>query len=114
MPYTLIPRTLDECGQEYDSNALVTITKIQTLSEEKAAHEGFMLMRTRQQEEERYQFRKAWKRRRSLETAITTKENYAVTRSDTNRFTKLRLFQRYGQCASTLATAEGTALTCQG
>lgn len=101
--------------RERGSNALVTVTKIQTLSEEKAAHEGFMLMRTRQQEDERYQFRKAWKRRRSLETTMSTKESYAVARSrNTNRFMKLRRLQRYGQCASTLATAEGTALACQG
>ncbi len=93
----------------------VIATKIQTLSEEKAAHEGFMLMRTRQQEDERNQFRKAWKRRRSLETAMSAKESHVVTRSDNNnRFMKLRRLQRYGQWASTLATAEGTALACQG
>lgn len=71
-------------------------------------------MRTRQQEDEQNQFRKAWKRRRSLETAMSTKESHVVTRSDNNRFMRLRRLQRYGQWASTLATAEGTALTCQG
>lgn len=100
-----------EC--EYDSNALVIATKIQTLSEEKAAHEGFMLMRTRQQEDERNQFRKAWKRRRSLETAMSTKDSHVVTRSNNNKFMKLRRLQRYGQWASTLTT-EGTVLTCRG
>jgi hypothetical protein len=75
-----------------------------------------MLMRSRQQEEERHQFRKAWKRRRSLESAMTTKEDSnALMKSDTtNRFIKLRRFQRYGQFASTLATAESGALTCHG
>ncbi|KAJ5390387.1 uncharacterized protein N7496_001455 [Penicillium cataractarum] len=98
---------------EFDSNALATKPKIHELSEEKAAHEGFMLMRTRQQEEERNQFRKAWKRRRSLENAVTTKEETAITRSDTNRFIKIRRLQRYGHWGSTLATTESTVLTCQ-
>ena len=101
-----------EC--EFDSNALATKSQIQTLSEEKAAHEGFMLMRTRQQEDERHQFRKAWKRRRSMETAMTTIEDCKVTKSDTNRFIKLRRLQKYGQLTSTLATAESPALACQG
>ncbi|KAJ5174599.1 uncharacterized protein N7482_000476 [Penicillium canariense] len=74
------------------SNALFH-PKIEALSEEKAAHEGFMLMRTRQQEEERHQFRKAWKRR---------------------RFAKLRRLQRVAHYAPALATTESPALTCQG
>lgn len=81
-----------EC--EFDSNVLVTKSKIQTLSKEKAAHEGFMLMRTRQQEEEQHQFRKAWKRRRSLETTMVTNEDCEMTKSDTNRFIKLRRLQK--------------------
>lgn len=38
--------------------------QIQSLSDEKETHEEFMSLRRKQQQDERQQFRKAWKRRR--------------------------------------------------
>ncbi|KAF3387015.1 hypothetical protein F1880_000261 [Penicillium rolfsii] len=109
-------KQLARCQKAWSSEQELWLAYIQTLSEEKAAHEGFMLMRTRQQEEERNQFRKAWKRRRSLESAMTTKaESDAMTRSDaTNRFIKLPRLQWPGQFAPVLATAESTVVACHG
>ncbi|KAJ5155904.1 hypothetical protein N7492_008707 [Penicillium capsulatum] len=61
-------KQLARCQKAWSSEQELWLSYIDTLSEEKKAHDGFMLMRTRQQEDERNQFRKAWKRRRSVET----------------------------------------------
>ncbi|OOQ87969.1 hypothetical protein PEBR_15395 [Penicillium brasilianum] len=107
-------KQLARCQKAWSSEQELWLAYIQELSEEKAAHEGFMLMRARQQEEERYQFRKAWKRRRSLESAMATQAEAAMARNETNRLIKIRRLQKYGHWASTLVTTESTALTCQG
>ncbi|KAJ5625721.1 hypothetical protein N7510_002030 [Penicillium lagena] len=40
--------------------------KVQALSDEKKAHQCFLLMRNRQQDDERHQFRKSWRKRVSV------------------------------------------------
>lgn len=91
--------------------------KVQALSEEKEAHEGFMLMRTKQQEEERVQFRKACKRRRSIEDAEQQKQTFLVIRRNSSGLQKLRRTQHAYIASSNmgaLASAKSPVLTCQG
>lgn len=92
---------------------MTAVPKIQTLSEEKEAHEGFLLMRNREQQEERYQFRKAWRQRRSGEESL---QNRSVEgeKSSANGFGKLRLLQRYGPFVSNLPMTESTVVACRG
>ncbi|KAJ5574100.1 uncharacterized protein N7459_008527 [Penicillium hispanicum] len=99
------------------SSFLLTMpSKIEALSEEKKAHEGFKLMRMRQQEEERSQFRKAWKRRRSVENVenpVRHKQNDSMKRKTADGLSKLRRLQRYGSMAPSLAVTESKVLTCR-
>ncbi|KAJ5735313.1 uncharacterized protein N7483_000438, partial [Penicillium malachiteum] len=67
-------KQLARCQKAWSSEQELWISYVQDLSEEKEAHESFMSMRMRQQEDERSQFRKAWKRRRSLEESLALKE----------------------------------------
>jgi hypothetical protein len=90
---------------------LFTFTKIQTLSEEKEAHEDFMLMRMRQQDEERNQFRKSWKRRRSVEEQ---KQDVSSVKSGATGLNKFPRLPRYGYSVSSLATTVTTAVACRG
>lgn len=96
------------------SNTIVTPTKIKTLSEEKEAHEEFMLMRMRQQEEERNQFRKSWKRQRSVESAFEEKQDVSSVKSGATGLNKFPRLPRYGYSMSSLATTETTAVACRG
>ncbi|KAJ5692901.1 hypothetical protein N7462_002324 [Penicillium macrosclerotiorum] len=108
-------KQLARCQKAWSSEQELWLAYIQALSEEKEAHEGFMMMRMRQQEEERCQFRKAWKRQRSVETAPHLKQDDSpTTASGNNRFNKLRRLHRYGYVAPALTTTETTALACQG
>lgn len=90
------------------------LNKIQTLSAEKEAHEGFLLMRARQQQEERLQFRKAWRRRRSGEELSVQSGVDEVEKGSANGFGKLRLLQRYGSFVSSLPMAESAVVACRG
>ena len=96
------------------SNTVITPTKIEKLSEEKEAHEEFMLMRMRQQEEERNQFRKSWKRRRSVESALEEERGVSPVRSSATGLNKLRRLPQYRNLASNLAATESTAVACRG
>jgi hypothetical protein len=72
-----------------------------------------MLMRLKQQDDERNQFRKVWKRRRSIESAIEDEEKQiAVTvKGNINGLQKLRRLQ-LGYLSPGLVT-KSPALTCQ-
>ncbi|KAJ5266919.1 hypothetical protein N7478_009727 [Penicillium angulare] len=67
-------KQLARCQKAWSSEQELWLSYIEELNEEKEAHEGFMLMRMRQQEDERNQFRKAWKRRRSIEDPVQEKK----------------------------------------
>lgn len=96
------------------SNAIVIPTKIEKLCEEKDAHEEFMLMRMRQQNEERDQFRKSWKRRRSGERALEEERDTSPVKSSASGLSKLRRLPQYRNLASNLAATESTAVACPG
>lgn len=72
-----------------------------------------MLMRLKQQDDERNQFRKVWKRRRSLESAIEEKEKQitATMKGNINGLQKLRRLQ-LGALSPSLV-AKSPAVTCQ-
>lgn len=93
-----------------DSNTI--IMKIQVLSEEKEAHSEFLLSRTRQQDDEQHQFRKAWKRRRSFETALQL--NSLTVDNNLGMSNKFRRLQRHGYLEFPLVAADSPALACQG
>ncbi|KAL2222713.1 hypothetical protein M432DRAFT_635353 [Thermoascus aurantiacus ATCC 26904] len=57
-------RDMDRWSLEQERKRVVWLEQIKTFIEEKKAHEAFIQMRTRQQDDERHRFRKAWKRRR--------------------------------------------------
>lgn len=92
---------------------MTALKKIQILNDEKDAHEGFLLMRARQQQEERYQFRKAWRRRRSGEDWVQNRVDDGK-KGSANGFGKLRLLQRYGSVVSNLSMTESTVVACRG
>ncbi|KAJ5684038.1 uncharacterized protein N7477_000383 [Penicillium maclennaniae] len=90
-----------------------TLDQIQLLSEEKQAHQDFMLMRMKQQEEERNQFRKSWKKRRSVETALEEKQfNFPISRNS-GGMNKFRPLPLYGNVVPNMARAEPTAVACR-
>ncbi|KAJ5888582.1 hypothetical protein N7495_008623 [Penicillium taxi] len=66
-------KQLARCQKAWSSEQELWLDHIQILNAEKEAREGFLLLRTKQQDEERSQFRKAWRRRRSVENAINQK-----------------------------------------
>lgn len=70
-----------------------------------------MMMRSRQQEEERCQFRKACRRRA---TAETQKQSGNAVKGNANEPYKLGRLQRYGYLASSPAATESTAVACRG
>ncbi|KAJ6166947.1 hypothetical protein N7470_002394 [Penicillium chermesinum] len=112
---------LTRCQKAWSSEQELWITYVQALSEEKEAHQGFMLMRTKQQEDERAQFRKAWKRRRSVEDAVQHKEKALVIRKNSNGLSKMRRAQHaYTSMASSnfkmddMAVTKSPMLACQG
>lgn len=78
---------------EIDCPVLTFVGKVQELNEEKEAHEGFMLMRMKQQEDERAQFRKAWKRRRSVEDCVPQKQKSLIIRRNSSGLQKSRQIQ---------------------
>lgn len=72
-----------------------------------------MLMRMKQQEEERNQFRKSWKRRRSVESALEEKQFISPIRMNSSGLNKFRPLALYGNVAPDLARAESTAVACR-
>lgn len=70
-------------------------------------------MRLKQQDDERNQFRKVWKRRRSIERAIEEKEKQitVTVKGNINGLQKLRRLQ-LGSLSPTLM-AKSPAVTCQ-
>jgi hypothetical protein len=88
--------------------------KIQDLSEEKEAHSDFLLLRTRQQDDEQHQFRKAWKRRRSFETTLQLNTGSLTVTSNVGMSNKFRRLQRHGYLETPLVTADSAALACRG
>ncbi|KAJ5950277.1 uncharacterized protein N7479_008690 [Penicillium vulpinum] len=90
-------RQLGRCQKAWSSEQEVWLSYVQALSEEKEAYASFLSMRHRQQDEEQHQFRKAWKRRRSLSGDDETQQSAIET---ANRLGKLRRLQRYGSSGS--------------
>ncbi|KAJ5519668.1 hypothetical protein N7463_000121 [Penicillium fimorum] len=84
-------RQLGRCQKAWSSEQEVWLSYVQALSEEKESHVGFLSMRHRQQDEEQYQFRKAWKRRRSSSGDDEMQQSAIET---VNRLGKLRRLQR--------------------
>ncbi|KAJ6115606.1 hypothetical protein N7523_006023 [Penicillium sp. IBT 18751x] len=106
-------KELRRCQKAWSSEQEVWLAYIQLLSEEKQAHQDFMLMRMKQQEEERNQFRKSWKRRRSVETALEEKHfNFPISRNS-GGMNKFRPLPLYGNVVPNLARAEPTAVACR-
>ncbi|KAJ5709408.1 hypothetical protein N7493_010742 [Penicillium malachiteum] len=112
-------RQLARCQKAWSSEQELWISYIQELSEEKEAHEGFMSMRMRQQEDERSQFRKAWKRRRSLEESLALKEKQlTLTVKSNNNGSALPIIRRftlpsYLNHHDSMIEANPPALTCK-
>ncbi|KAJ5792722.1 uncharacterized protein N7503_008700 [Penicillium pulvis] len=106
-------KQLARCQKAWSSEQELWLSYIQVLREEKEAHEGFMLMRLKQQEDERNQFRKVWKRRRSIESAIEEKEKQITmtVKGNNNGLQKLRRLQ-LGYLSPSLVT-KSPAVTCQ-
>jgi hypothetical protein len=90
---------------------LLFLVQVQALSEEKEAHEGFLSMRHRQQDEEQHQFRKAWRRRRSSSGDEETQQSAIET---ANRLGRLRRLPRYGYSGQRLGMTGSTALAVEG
>ena len=101
------------CDGNPGSNAIFAFDKIQILSEEKKAHEDFMLMRMKQQEEERNQFRKSWKRRQSVESALEENHTVSPIRRNSSGLNKFHPLPLYGNKVPHLARAESTAVACR-
>jgi hypothetical protein len=74
-----------------------------------------MLMRMKQQEEERNQFRKAWKRRRSVESELEDKEHISLVtvRVNSSGLTKFRRLPLYESPVPHLATAKSATVACR-
>jgi hypothetical protein len=98
--------------QKFQTILISFPTKIQALSEEKEAHSDFLLLRSRQQDDEQHQFRKAWKRRRSFETALQL--NSLAVNSNAGMSNKFRRLQRHGYLETPLVATDSTALACRG
>ncbi|EPS30142.1 hypothetical protein PDE_05092 [Penicillium oxalicum 114-2] len=85
------------CQKAWSSEQELWLDHVHILSTEKAAHECFMLMRTRQQEDERVQFRRAWRRRRSTESLFSSGEESKTDKEkNPGAFLNLRRLQRRG------------------
>ncbi|KAJ6096289.1 hypothetical protein N7486_007035 [Penicillium sp. IBT 16267x] len=106
-------KQLARCQKAWSSEQELWLSYIQVLREEKEAHEGFMLMRLKQQDQERNQFRKVWKRRRSIESAIEEKETQitVTVKGNINGLQKLRRLQ-LAYLSPSLAT-KSPAVACQ-
>ncbi|KAJ5924552.1 hypothetical protein N7466_008739 [Penicillium verhagenii] len=119
-------KQLARCQRAWSSEQELWLSYIQVLREEKEAHEGFMLMRLKQQEDERSQFRKVWKRRRSIESALEEKEKEKekekerekekqitlMVKGNINGLQKLRRLQ-LGYLSPTSLVTKSPAVTCQ-
>lgn len=111
-------KQLARCQKAWSSEQELWISYIEELNEEKEAHEGFMLMRMRQQEDERNQFRKAWKRRRSIEDPVQEKKILLTVSGGNNNdgIQKVRRFHLpmhgYPSPAPNLATS-ASQVACQ-
>ncbi|KAJ5132576.1 hypothetical protein N7448_006734 [Penicillium atrosanguineum] len=106
-------KELRRCQKAWSSEQEVWLAYIQSLNEEKEAHEYFVLMRMKQQEEERNQFRKSWKRRRSVESAPEEKEYTPPIRRNSSGLNRFRPLPLYGKVVPDLARAESTAVACR-
>ncbi|KAJ5561499.1 hypothetical protein N7535_004039 [Penicillium sp. DV-2018c] len=104
-------RQLGRCQKAWSSEQEVWLSYVQALSEEKEAHEVFLSMRHRQQDEEQHQFRKAWKRRRSSSTDDEAQQSAIET---ANRVGRLRRLPRYGYSGQRLGVAGSRALAVEG
>ncbi|KAB8259158.1 hypothetical protein BDV32DRAFT_150686 [Aspergillus pseudonomiae] len=58
---------LGRCQKAWSSEQELWLSYIEALTEEKEAHEEFLVHRAKQQDDEQQHFRKAWNRRRSSE-----------------------------------------------
>ncbi|KAJ5750188.1 hypothetical protein N7533_007216 [Penicillium manginii] len=105
-------RQLARCQKAWSSEQELWLVYIQALSEEKEAHSDFLLLRSRQQDDEQHQFRKAWKRRRSFETALQL--NSLAVNSNAGMSNKFRRLQRHGYLETPLVATDSTALACRG
>ncbi|KAJ5103541.1 hypothetical protein N7532_004070 [Penicillium argentinense] len=105
-------KQLARCQKAWSSEQELWLAHIQDLNEEKEAHDGFMLLRTRQQYEEQQQFRKAWKRRRSLENTLEL--NSPTLKRNDSMMSRLRRLQRQGYMGAPLVTTDSTVLECRG
>ncbi|KAJ5988977.1 hypothetical protein N7481_004187 [Penicillium waksmanii] len=105
-------RQLARCQKAWSSEQELWLAYIQALSEEKEAHGDFLLLRTRQQDDEQHQFRKAWKRRRSFETTLQL--NSPTVNSNVGMSNKFRRLHRHGYLETPLVTTDSTVLACRG
>ncbi|KAF9251854.1 hypothetical protein DTO013E5_1123 [Penicillium roqueforti] len=104
-------RQLGRCQKAWSSEQEVWLTYVQALSEEKEAHNGFLSMRHRQQDDEQHQFRKAWKRRRSSSGDDEVQQSAIET---ANRLGRLRRLQRYSYSGQRLGATGSTVLAVEG
>ncbi|KAJ5235107.1 uncharacterized protein N7469_004275 [Penicillium citrinum] len=105
-------RQLARCQKAWSSEQELWLAYVQALSDEKEAHSEFMLLRTRQQDEEQLQFRKAWKRRRSLEN--TLRLSSPAVKSNNGMSIRFRRLQRHGYLATPLVASDSPVLECKG
>ncbi|KAJ5105954.1 hypothetical protein NUU61_003301 [Penicillium alfredii] len=105
-------RQLARCQKAWSSEQELWLTYIEALTDEKEAHDDFLLQRSRQQEEERNQFRKAWKRRRSVEKQVQRHKDAPVKVRVTG-LGRLRRLQRYSYLGP-MATTGSAAVACRG
>lgn len=103
-------KQLARCQKAWSSEQELWLGYVETLNEEKQAHDGFMLMRTRQQEDERAQFRKAWKRRRSVETV----QSQVDPIQECSPGPPKRRVPRYGHLVPTLVASLSAPMACRG
>lgn len=85
------------------------IFQVEALSEEKEARMEFVSARNKQLDDEQYQFRKVWKRRRSS----GDEEGLQIVTEPDNRLGKLRRLQRYGYSGQRLGVGS-TLLAVKG
>lgn len=73
-----------------------------------------MSMRRKQQEDEREQFRKAWRRRRTEEESeVLYQDNGANKMNEVDKKGKSRLLQRYASFKSNIAVTESGVVVCR-
>ncbi|KAJ5760488.1 hypothetical protein N7520_007644 [Penicillium odoratum] len=107
-------KQLARCQKAWSSEQELWLSYIQVLREEKEAHEGFLLMRLKQQGDEQIQFRKVWKRRRSVESAVQEKQITLTVKRNNSGLQRLRRLQLgYLSPSPSAGLAKAPAVTCQ-